>query len=184
MLAATRYFLMPALGFSVSLLSAATALAGGPAASFTDLQVGQMVEVDGRVIGSRLVLADEVEIKKFPRDAQIQVAIQAIEHDSKTLTMLGVKIVTSDATEVENFDDQPLQFSALRLNQVVEVEGSVAEDGTFSATQVEVVDPAEQVGATEAELEGQIQEIDASASTIVVLGIKVKITPRTDLEAE
>jgi len=166
----------------VSLLAAA-AWAGPAPRTTADMKVGQMVEIEGRALGAQMVLADEVEVQRFAGPAKFEGAIQAVDADAKTVTVLGIEVRVSPETRLELDDGNLFEFSEFKTRQVIEVQGTLEDNGAFAASEIEFVDEID-VRPQHASLESPIQEVDGDANTMVVLGVKVKLTPTTEIEAQ
>jgi len=165
------------------LLIAAVAWAGPAPRNAGEMEVGMMIEVEGRALGARMVLADEIEVLRFAGASKFEGAIQAIDAETKAVTVLGIKVVTSADTRFEQPGGMPLEFAALKQGQVIEVKGAPGGTDGFAASKLEIVEEMD-IRANHATLEAQIEEVDASANSVVMLGVKVKLTPKTEIEAE
>ncbi len=100
--------------------------------SFADLSVGDFVEVEGIETGDR-VFASEVE-RDEADDTSLRGAAQDVDADNRSLSILGIAIVTSANTQYEGFNDEPMTaeafFAALFDGQTLveaEWEGTVTD---------------------------------------------------------
>jgi hypothetical protein len=104
---------------------------------FSDLRIGNHVQVKGSRDGSMLV-ASEIKVETGEDDddddSELHGAISGLSGSCPALTFFvsGVRVTTSAATRFEDG-----ACSTLRNDQRVEVEGTLASDGTLRATKVE-----------------------------------------------
>jgi hypothetical protein len=109
--------------------------------AFADLQVGDRVEVKGKMNGAVLV-ADEVKVEEDDDDdedderneAEVNGAVSSLTGTCPALnfTVQGKKVVTTMST---SFRD--IACTAIRNGTVVEVKGTRQADGSIAATRVE-----------------------------------------------
>ncbi len=105
--------------------------------SFADLSAGDFVEVEGSATENR-VFASEVE-RDEADDTSLRGAAQDVDAENRSLSILGIAIVTSASTQYEGFNDEPMTaeafFAALSDGQtLVEAEW----DGTVTDPTVAV----------------------------------------------
>lgn len=100
---------------------------------YSALTVGEFVRVKGQQVGDVLT-ATEIRVDRGGVNIEREGRITALT--GETLTVLGVVFLVTGSTEIEDHDTGPIPFSALQLDDFVEVEG-VAQGGTNTATTIE-----------------------------------------------
>ncbi len=139
--------------------------------TLADLSEGQMVHIkaleqeDGSYLALRIKLENEPQAT-----VDITGAIQAITSDS--ITVNDMRFYVSDKTEIYDLQDQLITMDDLQVGQVVEVKGSMLEDGTYCAGKIEVEDDPNMVSLNSA-LDGK------SEASIYIAGTEYQITPNT-----
>jgi len=129
----------------------------GNAATESQLAVGMVVTVRGSLSDDSNGTAASVTF-----DDDVQGPISAISEnadgDTKTLTVLGVTVIASALDTI--FDD--VTYATLAIDDVIEVSGFVAADGSIEATRIEKKDTF-QAGSSEIELKGTVTNLTANA---------------------
>src|SRR3989442_15816770 len=69
--------------------------------------------------------------------------IQAIDSEGKSLSVLGVKVVTAADTLIEDPEGSAIPFSRLHSGWKVKVKGTLGEDGALQAAEIKVRTTAE-----------------------------------------
>ena len=154
--------------------SAAT-LIDFPSTSPTD---GDLVEVNGTSLDAAGALqATRVELrtgKELKADADGQMSVEGLITRFASATdfdVAGRPVTTSSSTTFEGGT-----VGNLALNIQVEAEGSVNASGVLSATKVQIGHPADD------RITGQVDSVDATAGTAVVMGIQVSVDAMTRFE--
>jgi hypothetical protein len=145
-----------------------------------DLRVGAVVDVEGKPIDARTVIATEVEVQPgMLPDPQIKGVISAVDPAARSMTISGVKVVANPEAVIEDPADAPMEFSRFAVGKRGKAEGEFA-NGVLKADEVSLKDTKpgkeNEVGIT-----GQITSVDRAAETFVVLGIRVRVTPQTQV---
>lgn len=140
--------------------------------AFSDLEVGQLVEVHAVAQADGSLLATEIKVEDREEDElEITGTIEAIGPDS--LVVSGLTFFVDASTVVLDNDENPLAFSDLTVGMIVEVAATLQANGRFLATEIQVEDRFED----EVELTGRID--DLTDSTITVEGRIFVITENT-----
>ena len=146
-----------------------------------DVRPGTRVEVKGRLVGPRALLAELVEIDMRPGgDDGLGGVIESVDAPAKALTAVGIRIATSDETVLEGESRQPLVFGDFKRGQWISVDGTLGEDGILRASEVRIK-TAKPEGMRQTKLEGRVQRVDAARNTFVLLGATVTVTPQTQI---
>ena len=148
-----------------------------------DVRVGTRVEVKGRLVGPRALVAEVVEIDTRPggdHDDELGGVIESVDAPAKALTAAGIRIATSDGTVFEGESRQPVVFGDFKRGQWISVDGQLGEDGILRASEVRIkTAKPERIGQTK--LEGRVQRVDAARNTFTLLGTTVTVTPQTQI---
>jgi len=139
---------------------------------FTDLRVGQRVEVraDRQVDGS--LLATRIKIEDLPDDeVELTGAIESLSRNS--LVVLGKTFVVDQNTVVLDNNNNPIGFADLKVGQIVEIRADRQADGTLLATRIKLEDLPDD----EVEVTGKISLLDNNS--LVVLGLKFVVDANT-----
>ncbi len=139
---------------------------------------GDLVEADGASLDSAGVLqATRLELrtgKELKADVDGHMELEGLITRFASATdfdVAGRPVTTSSSTTFEG--GAP---GDLGLNVRVEAEGSINASGVLSAHKVQVGHPAED------RISGQVDSVDASAGTVVILGIHVSVGTSTRFE--
>jgi len=151
------------------------------AALLDEVQVGTRVEVKGRLVGPRALVAELVEIDTRPGgDDGLGGVIESVDAPAKALTAAGIRIATSDGTVLQGESRQPVVFGDFKRGQWISVDGQLGEDGILRASEVRIkTAKPERTGQTK--LEGRVQRVDAARNTFALLGTTVTVTPQTQI---
>ncbi|MEO0345200.1 MAG: DUF5666 domain-containing protein [Pseudomonadota bacterium] len=135
--------------------SAATFIVDDMPGTEADLAVGQVVIVKGAIDADGVNgTADEVIY-----DDAVEGPISAIDVGAGTITVLGQTVIIDAGTSFD--DDFPVSgLAGLQVNDVVEVSGFVASDGSIIATRIERDDDNDDF-----ERKGIVESLDTSALT-------------------
>jgi hypothetical protein len=112
----------------------------GQAIPFSDLKVGQTVEVEGQPQPNGSVLAKSITLEDdSPNEAEVRFvgAIQSIS--GSNLQVAGRTVVTDGSTRVTRRGD-PIAFSSLKVGNKVEVEGTQRADSSVLAKKISLED--------------------------------------------
>lgn len=142
--------------------------------SFSDLRVGELVEVKARARTGLPPLAERIKREdEDGDDIRIKGTILAMTDSSLTVGQLVFKITPTTIV----FDDKNnfISFTELRTGLVVEVRANVEIDGSLTATRVKVEDIEE----NEIEIKGFIDAL--TDSTISVSGLLFQVKPLTEV---
>lgn len=121
---------------------------------FSDLQVGQFVEVEAELQPDSTYLATEIEVED---DIEVEGPIESIGPDS--LVVQSVVFYVDSTTEVRGHEDHDsLTFDDLEVGDYVEVHGYLQPDGRYKASRIELEDPHSKI-----KVRGRIQAIDSSS---------------------
>ncbi|MBL4680867.1 MAG: hypothetical protein JKY88_09110, partial [Pseudomonadales bacterium] len=138
---------------------------------------GNQVEVKGRSFGpSGELIADRVELEgsNFTQDDGVEVEVEGPITRFESVTdfdVLGIKVTTTSNTIFEDGN-----ASALAVNVIVEVEGSIDSNGILVARKVEFQNQQT------TRFEASVDSVDAATDRLVVLGITIVTTLTTQFE--
>ena len=124
-----------------------------------DLFVGQQVVVRGRNNGDGTGVANQVIF-----DADLEGPVSAIDRPNNQFTVLGQTVIVSGNTLFER-----TSFSALAVNDIVEISGNLDADGALRALSVE----AQPATTSEFEAEGVVGNLDTAAQTFTINNLTV-----------
>jgi hypothetical protein len=118
----------------------------------SDLRVGQVVQVRGRVDGNGSGSAESVS-----QNDNVEGPIASIDAAGNKFVVLGQTVLVDGST---SFDDSisPASLAGLKVGDQVEVSGMVAANGDIAATRVELRRP----GQTQLEVVGKVSAHDAA----------------------
>jgi hypothetical protein len=143
-----------------------------------DLAAGTRVSLEGTLSASGEVVADKVKLLRAPagRD-EIEGAIEQVDAAARSLVVGGVRIELRPDTAVKDGSGTPIDFSGVRPGQAAEAAGSF-EGGRLLASSLEV-DELEDGEARRLEVDGAISAADPMGDSFQVLGLRVRVAPRT-----
>jgi len=141
----------------------------------SDLAVDVKVEVEGSINSEGVLVAEKVEFKKH-EDTRIEAAVDSIDSDLGQVVVLGLTIVTTATTQLE--DDSEMQEMFFNLDNIsigdfLEVRGKLEDDGTISATRLERDDMDDR-----SSIRGLVQSNDGLA-TLVIAGVTIQTNSST-----
>ncbi|MFQ5708716.1 MAG: DUF5666 domain-containing protein, partial [bacterium] len=151
------------------------------AISFSDLKVGDVVEVralrqaDGSLLATRIELEDE---NRQGEEVEVKGAIESLGADS--LVVSGTTFFVDGNTEVLDNNRNPISFSDLQVGDVVEVRALRQADGRLLATRIQVEDENRQ--GEEVEVKGAIESL--GADSLVVSGTTFFVDGNTEVKAK
>ena len=147
---------------------------------FSDLMVGDPVEIDAVRLGDGTLLATEIERDDDGRDdddLEFEGRIQSIGADS--LVVNAITVYVDGNTRVEDDDDNPIAFSDLQVGDRVEIHAVLRADGSYYAREIELDDDDDN-GGREVELTAPIDAI--SPDSITVGGLTFSVDANTRVE--
>jgi hypothetical protein len=147
--------------------------------SAADLAVDVKVEVEGRLDANGTLVASKV-VFKHRSSARLTGQVESIDAAAGTFRALGVTVVVSQTTLLEDHesDDHFFSLTSLRTGDWVEVRGQAdAASGRLVATRLERDEADDEV-----ELRGPAS--DVSATSLTVFGVSVELTAGTQYEDE
>jgi len=133
--------------------------------SLGELQVGETVEVEGRLLAGGTVLAEEIDVE----DDEVEFRGK-VESTSPQLRVGGTLVQTDASTRVTR-DDQPITVTDLKVGETVKVEGALLADGSVRAQEIEVVDKSE------VEFSGKVESV--TPTELMVKGYRVHTDANT-----
>lgn len=142
-----------------------------------DLALDVKVEVEGRFDAEGTLVASKVEFKRRS-SARLTGPVESIDADAGTFTALGVTVVVSSTTSLEDHegDDHFFNLSSLRVGDWVEVRGQPeADTGRLLASRLERDDADDEV-----ELRGPASDVTDAGLT--VLGVSAQFDAGTKFE--
>lgn len=147
-----------------------------------DVTAGVRAEVEGSVAAGSLV-ARELEIKRAKTgDDQVEGALEAVDPGQRSLRVAGVRVALDPAATVSDDGGRSLELGQLEPGQHASVDGRFA-DGVLRARSVELSETKAEE-AEDVELEGTVADVDRAQGTFRLLGVTVRVTPRTEVEID
>lgn len=146
--------------------SASTVFENGTAAN---IAVGTKLEVKGTMSSSGVLNATKVSIR-LPNNIEIEATVDAVDANAKTVTLLGVAVQMTSATQFEDDSNAKLRpFSLANLSQgdYVEMKGYL-KDGKVTASRLARDDLDSDIL-----LQGVVSVKAGDLSTLTILGITV-----------
>lgn len=141
---------------------------------FSDLQVGQYVEVEAELQVNGVYLAKEIELEEEDGEIEVEGTIQSIGTDSLVVEQITF-FVDSNTVVHGHHDDDSLSFSDLQVGDRVEVHAVLQGNGTYLATRIELEDEDD----SDTEVKGRIQHIDND--TLTVNGLNFRVNADTEI---
>lgn len=107
-----------------------------------DVQLNSLLEVEGHIDGNGVLVAEEISIEQGSQSDGYETEgfITAIDLTAMTLIVNGVTILVDNHTSLfDEIDDRyiTIQLSDLKVNDFVEVDGSLLSDGRTLALKIE-----------------------------------------------
>ena len=105
---------------------------------FSSLQMGEMVEVEGRTQADNSVLAKKIKREDGPENEPMEVNFKGnIESlGSSSLRVAGRQVTVDGNTRILDHGNTPIPLSALRVGELVEVEGTNQPDNSVLAKKI------------------------------------------------
>ncbi len=147
---------------------------GAQQLKFSDLKVGDLVEISGAKQASGTVLALKIALLPPPPPASVKGVISSL---GVGFFLLGDLKVLVDEKTVIRSKETPLKFADLKIGDPVTVYGSKGADGSLQAEIVDVMPPSPY-----SSVRGAIASV--AADSFVVGGVTVKINEKTVITAE
>jgi hypothetical protein len=148
----------------------------GQPIKFSDLQVGDLVEVAGKKQPDGTILALKIALLPTLPPASLKGVISDL---GAGFFLLGdVKVVVGEKTVIRS-KGTTLKFADLKVGDRVTVYGSKGPDGSFQAEIVEVTPPSD---PSYSSVRGAIVSI--AADSFVVSGVTVKVDAKTVISAD
>jgi hypothetical protein len=152
---------------------------GGRAGGVDDLQIGQMVAIEGKSSDARTIQASEIEIQQAPHEDKLKGRIQNIDSGTNSLVVLGTKVSAALDAHIADRGGGTIPFSSLQKGWMVKVKGRLQEEGALQASEIKV---SREGAPDEAEVEGRVQSINKARSTLTVTGLTIRLTPTTKIK--
>lgn len=107
-----------------------------------DIVLNALIEVEGRVDSNGVLIAEEVSLKQSSSSssAELEGIITQLNQTTKELTVNGVTVLVDNSTRIQDEtlgSDRSIQFSNLRVNDFIEVDGTSLSDGRVLALKIE-----------------------------------------------
>jgi hypothetical protein len=145
----------------------------GSAATCSDIQVGDTVEVSGTLQGDASILAAKVSIEApEAQEAEITGTVSSVDCGADTMivsTDSGDVTVSFDSSTAFQKQGNAAACSDVQVGDTVEVSGTLQGDGSILAAKVSIESEDGGGGdAQESEISGTVSSIDCGADTMVV----------------
>ena len=136
--------------------------------SFSDLSIGQIVEIRGDRLRDSTLVATKIKIEDdFPDndgDDELEFTGRVDSLGTGFIVVSGVEFVVEDNTIILDDNNNPIPFSDLFVGQIVEIRADLQNDGTWLATDIKVEDDVR--GDDEVEFTGTIDDLSGSSITV------------------
>ena len=140
--------------------------------SFSDLNVGDRVEVKGFRQPDSSYLAVRIKIEDMP-GSEIEFTAQIESIVGTDITINGIVFLTDSNTVFLDDNRMPVTIASLAVGMWVEVKGFKKQDGSYYASRIQIEDFIR----TEIELKGNITEL--TESYLIVGGITFSVDSTT-----
>ncbi len=146
---------------------------GGTAA---DIAVGVRLEVEGDLLNPSVIDADEIEFEN--NEARISGLVNEVDAENDLVVVMGIEVDVSGA-EIEDSegDVEPFTLEDLMAGDFVEVEGGEVSNRV-------IAEELERDEADDSELRGIVDDFDATAGTVTILGQVVSTNADTQYEID
>jgi hypothetical protein len=142
--------------------------------NFSDLMVGQIVEVKGVRQPDGTFLATKIQIEdRIEDEVEIKGTIESLT--DTTITVSGLTFRVTENTAVLDSNKNPIAFSDLSIGLFVEVRGELLPGGTLVAIRIRIEDNNQ----NELEVKGPIDSL--RTSNLFVLGINFQVDSNTQI---
>ena len=135
---------------------------------FSDLSIGQIVEIRGDRHHDSTLVATKIKIEDdFPgdnNDDELEFTGVVDSLGTHTIVVAGVLFQVNDNTIVLDDNNLPIAFSDLFVGQIVEIRADLQGDGTWLASHIKVEDNVR--GNDEVEFTGNVDGIDSTSITV------------------
>ena len=135
---------------------------------FSELSVGQIVEIHGDRLRDNTLVATEIEIEDdFPDNGdndEIEFTGRVDSLGTGVIVVSGIEFIVGDNTIILDDNNSPIAFGDLFVGQIVEIRADLQSDGTWLATDIKVEDDVR--GDDEVEFTGTIDDLNASSITV------------------
>lgn len=136
--------------------SGAKIMINGSPATPSDLKVGMMVQVDGRIDGG----GAKGTATKVEYDDQVRGVVDSVDAANNTLVVMGQKVAVDNMTVFHGTTD----LAGVKAGNIVEVSGMVDSAGVIHATSIELKNTSFASGDT-LNLRGKVSNLDTTAAT-------------------
>jgi arylsulfatase len=151
-----------------------------------DLARGLRVEVEGVWVGEGDFLAEEVEVQENQEDDRDKVTgpIEELAPDGTWIRVLGYRVELLDGADIENENDEEIDFSDLALDTMVKVYGRATSATGFEAEKIKLRDPSRRRKIKlEGPIAGQIRR-DGKEIVFFLAGRAVRADSQADFARE
>jgi hypothetical protein len=153
---------------------------------FPRLRPGMWVEVEGALTAERFVEAAKIKIYDGELDeSQIETYVASVDTERGTLmTTLGIPVVSTPKTLMKGPKERDqITFAFVGVDDNVEIEGKLQNDGTMLADEVEVEKSKKRkpdlVVKNKHEIRARIDSVDVERHRIVLMGLTVQLNDNT-----
>jgi hypothetical protein len=136
-------------------------------------------QMDGSLLSEKIKIEDGDDDDNFAFEFRGYIA--STDPLTKTLVVADRNVTTTSGTRYLDDDNNPLPngFDSLTAGQFVEVEGATLATGFFAATKIKFEDDHGTGIGAELEIRGEVESIDAAASSLVINGVLVNTNAQT-----
>jgi len=142
--------------------------------SFSQLEVGLVVEIKGVVQSGGQILATRIQVKNRIED-EVKIIGVIEEIKERSITVLDRTFGLTNHTVIFDADNNKISLAHLFVGQTVEVRGVLLPDGTLVAIRIQV----QEASATDIHVVGPIDSFDAN--TIEAIGIHFFVNQNTEV---
>ena len=108
---------------------------------------------------------------------EIKGKITAVDAESGTIEVSGVKIIAKKAT-IKNLVDMHCEISELKVGDRVEIDGAFSGPGEMLATEIE------REAFERDHIEGKLEKVDSGTRTLLISGVTVNVSKNARIEGK
>jgi len=158
---------------------APAALAGMP----DDIREGTFVELEGNLVGDKLVMAMDIEVTNAVQgDAAVKGMIKSFDPVARTINIAGIDVVTATDALVQDEENLPMDFTGFIVGRRGKAEGTW-KDGILTAHRIKLK-RIKGDRENEVDLSGMATKVNRKGESFTVNGVEVLLTPTTVVEVQ
>jgi len=180
--------LLSGLVFAVntSMAQVTTATQMTAADLFKTLKVGQWIELEGTVQTDFSLITKKVKLLTGDfqdDDWELKAKVRTIDPAKKQFQLLRIPVQVTADSEYESPEGTFKSFGDLKVNMLVECEGTFLKDGTFSAEEVQQETDFKPNELNELKAIGKVEKVDPVKQAVTMMGASFKIVSATKVQS-